>query len=75
MIHPHSGDLNRVVDDVVCDIERNLLRDSLGEGGGLGDVEVKSTILLEDIHTSFLSPEVVLSSVCDSTRMVTVNIQ
>ncbi len=30
-------------------IERSLLRDALGEDGGLGDVEVKSSILLEDV--------------------------
>jgi hypothetical protein len=27
----------------------SLLRNALGEDGGLGDVEVKSSILLEDI--------------------------
>jgi hypothetical protein len=38
-----------VVDDAVRDIERSLLRDALGEDGGLGDVEVKSSMLLEDM--------------------------
>jgi hypothetical protein len=38
-----------VVDDAVRDIERSLMRNALGEDGGLGDVEVKSSILLEDI--------------------------
>jgi hypothetical protein len=39
-----------VVDDAVRNIERSLLRGALGEDGGLGDVEVKSSILLEDVH-------------------------
>jgi hypothetical protein len=39
-----------VVDDYsVSYIERSLLRDALGEDGGLRDVEVKSSILLEDV--------------------------
>jgi hypothetical protein len=38
-----------VVDDAVRYIEHSLLRDALGEDGGLGDVEVKSSILLEDV--------------------------
>jgi hypothetical protein len=37
-----------VTDDVVWYIEHSLLCDSLGEDGSLGDVEVKSIILLED---------------------------
>ncbi len=38
-----------VVDDAVRDIKRSLLRNALGEDGGLGDVEVKSSILHEDV--------------------------
>ena len=38
-----------VADDAVRYIERSLLRDALGEDGSLGDVEVKSSILLEDV--------------------------
>ncbi len=37
-----------MTDDVVWYIEHSLLCDSLGEDGNLRDVEVKSTILLED---------------------------
>jgi hypothetical protein len=40
-----------VVDDAVRDMKRSLLRNALGEDGGLGDVEVKSksSILLVDM--------------------------
>jgi hypothetical protein len=38
-----------VADDAVRYIERSLLRDAIGEDGSLGDVEVKSSILLEDV--------------------------
>jgi hypothetical protein len=37
------------VDDPVHYIELRLQCDTLGEDGGLGDVEVKSIILLEDV--------------------------
>jgi hypothetical protein len=43
-----QGSQSRVVDDVVRNIEHNLLCDTIGEDGGLGDVEVKSSILLEN---------------------------
>jgi hypothetical protein len=33
----------------VRDIKRSLLRNAFGEDGGLGDVEVKSSILHEDV--------------------------
>ena len=37
-----------VVDDAVRGIQRSLLCNALVEDGGLGDVEVKSRILLEN---------------------------
>jgi hypothetical protein len=38
-----------VIDDAVHDIKHSLLRNTLGEDGGLVDVEVKYNILLEDM--------------------------
>jgi hypothetical protein len=38
-----------VVNDAVHGIKRSLLCNALGEDGGLGDVEVKSSILIEDM--------------------------
>ena len=44
-----TSPLRRGVDDVVRHIQHSLLSDALGEDGSLGDVEVKSSILLEDV--------------------------
>ena len=38
-----------MVDDRGRYIQCSMLRDALGEDAGLGDVEVKSSILLEDV--------------------------
>jgi hypothetical protein len=48
-IHIKESQNRVVVVDVVDWIKHSLLRNVLGEDGGLGDVEVKSSILIEDM--------------------------